>query len=324
MAAMRCSNWIFREILSAVPIASTRRFWIRRSVDFSQDLVHLCKLTFVFGKHVMKSISVTWPIPVRTRPSSCCWWVSMNFLIEPSVTLSDLGWRSFRNNPRIRWNTSENVLSKFYKEDITCLPPVQIKASYVGTLSAAHPRLHHLLCHFGTDCLIDVQKLFNLVSFTLFCRWLFYRRSEVILPRHSCRQAGQRWAKLDQAPWASDWILNKKEKNEQKFFILHTFTFCFEYVLKKYWKMMTNQPGQDILNNICGQICGSDIQLPQGGRLVPLRRHHLVQNRNLKPAFFSFFSFSELTCSPTRPVCWSMRQVRCLHLWWEKLIGLWI
>ena len=112
MAAMRCSNWIFREILSAVPIASTRRFWIRRSVDFSQDLVHLCKLTFVFGKHVMKSISVTWPIPVRTRPSSCCWWVSMNFLIEPSVTLSDLGLKIFRNNPRIRWNTSKNALSK--------------------------------------------------------------------------------------------------------------------------------------------------------------------------------------------------------------------
>ena len=56
--------------------------------------------------------------------------------------------------------------------------------------------------------------------------------------------------------------------------------------------MTTNQPGQDILNNICGQICGSDIQLPQGGRLVPLRRHHLVQNRNLKPAFFfPFFIF---------------------------------
>ena len=55
--------------------------------------------------------------------------------------------------------------------------------------------------------------------------------------------------------------------------------------------MMTNQPGQDILNNICGQICGSDIQLPQGGRLVPLRRHHLVRNRNLKSAFFPFFIF---------------------------------
>ena len=56
-----------------------------------------------------------------------------------------------------------------------------------------------------------------------------------------------------------------------------------------FWKSI--EPGQDILNNICGQICGSDIQLPQGGRLVPLRRHHLVRNRILKPAFFSFFHF---------------------------------
>ena len=48
-------------------------------------------LTFVLGKQVMKSMSVTWPIPVRTSPSSCCWCISMNFLIEPSDTLSDLG-----------------------------------------------------------------------------------------------------------------------------------------------------------------------------------------------------------------------------------------
>ena len=148
--------------------------------------------------------------------------------------------------------------------------------------------------------------------FMSFWNRLFNCFMDVILPRHSCRQADQRWAKLDQAPWTRDWILNNKEQNEQKFLSPTLLLF----VLTMFWKSI--EPGQDILNNICGQICGSDIQLPQGGRLVPLRRHHLVRNRNLKPAFFSFFPLSELTCSPTRPVCWSMRQVRCLHLWWEK------
>ena len=151
-----------------------------RSVDFSQ---HLCKVTFVFGKHVMKSISVTWPIPVRTRPSSCCWWVSMNFLIEPSVTLSDLGWRSFRKNPRIRWNTSENVLSKLTRKTshvchlsrsrhrMLALFPLPIHASitfYVILEPIVWSTFRSYLTssvlrYFVDDCLIDVQKWSYLV-----------------------------------------------------------------------------------------------------------------------------------------------------------------
>ena len=121
IAAIRCSNWIFREILSAVPIASTRRFfcrdtyyiiiqlffieliaqgfllWSSASRWWRAYLWHGCNKEHINSNmHVMTSISVTFvtsitnPIPVRTRPSSCCWWVSMNFLIAPSDTLSDL------------------------------------------------------------------------------------------------------------------------------------------------------------------------------------------------------------------------------------------
>ena len=42
-----------------------------------------------------------------------------------------------------------------------------------------------------------------------------------------------------------------------------------------------------------------------------------ISNLLLRFAFLFWFSFKDclLTCSPTRPVCCSIRQVRCLHLW---------
>ena len=46
--------------------------------------------TFVLGKTVMNSMSVIWPMPVRTNPSSRSWCSSINFLMTASETLSDL------------------------------------------------------------------------------------------------------------------------------------------------------------------------------------------------------------------------------------------